>query len=108
MAVDSNKLCDVLLGVFLPPVLVFMKRGCGCSLLISLILCFLVIGWPAAVIHAFHVAGYHDICSNVLCVFLPPVAAFLRFGCKCEFWISLVLLILVYIPSVIYTYYVTW
>ena len=108
MVLDSNKLCEVLLGVFLPPVLVFMKRGCSCSFLISLILCFLVAGWPIAIIQALHVAGYHDLCLNILCVFLPPVAAFLRHSCRIQFWLSLLLLLLAWVPSIIYTYYVTW
>lgn len=33
--------CATLLALFLPPVAVFMVRGCGCSLLINILLCLL-------------------------------------------------------------------
>lgn len=105
---DADKLCDVLIGVFCPPALVYMRRKCSSTFCCNLILWLLVIGWPFAIIHAFHVAGYRDLCHNALCVFFPPVTACLRFGCGCRFLISLVLWFLGLLPSTIYTYYQTW
>ncbi|PKA54616.1 Hydrophobic protein RCI2A [Apostasia shenzhenica] len=42
----------------------------------------------------------------LLAVILPPLGVFLRFGCKSEFWICLLLTILGYLPGIIYAVYV--
>lgn len=42
----------------------------------------------------------------LISVFLPPLGAFLRFGLESEFWISLLLTILGWLPGVVYTLYV--
>ncbi|ESR41585.1 hypothetical protein CICLE_v10013710mg, partial [Citrus x clementina] len=41
----------------------------------------------------------------LLAVILPPLGVFLKFGCKAEFWICLLLTILGYIPGIIYAVY---
>ncbi|KAG2724085.1 hypothetical protein I3843_01G000800, partial [Carya illinoinensis] len=41
----------------------------------------------------------------ILAILLPPLGVFLRFGCKVEFWICLLLTILGYIPGIIYAVY---
>lgn len=102
---DAEKLCDVLLGIFLPPILVFTRRGCHCEFWICLLLCLV---WPLAIIYAFHVCGYVDCCANILCTFIPPLAALMKFGCSSRTFLSLVLWIFGLLPSVIYTYYQTW
>jgi uncharacterized membrane protein YqaE (UPF0057 family) len=38
-----NKLVMVLIAIFLPPVVVFLKRGLGKDLLINILLCLLLI-----------------------------------------------------------------
>lgn len=38
--------------------------------------------------------------------FVPPVAAFLKSGCNHEFWISLLLTIIGWLPGVAYTWYI--
>lgn len=108
MALDTGKLCDVLLGVFIPPVLAYLKRGCGLSFCISLLLWVFIATWPIAIIYTFHIANYSDLCANILCCLLPPVAAFMRFSCGYKFWMSLILWIFAFVPSIVYTYYVTW
>lgn len=80
--VDTEKLCDTLLGVFIPPILVFKKQRCTYPFWINLLLFIFVVFWPIAVIHAFHVCGYNNCCHNVLCVLFPPATAFLKFSCR--------------------------
>ncbi|URD91382.1 hydrophobic protein [Musa troglodytarum] len=41
----------------------------------------------------------------LLAIILPPLGVFLKFGCKAEFWICLLLTILGYIPGIIYAVY---
>jgi uncharacterized membrane protein YqaE (UPF0057 family) len=38
----------------------------------------------------------------ILCLFLPPLAAFLQVGVSTQFWISIVLTICVWIPGVLH------
>ncbi|KAJ7973198.1 Hydrophobic protein like, partial [Quillaja saponaria] len=42
----------------------------------------------------------------LVAIILPPLGVFLKFGCKAEFWISLLLTILGYIPGIIYAVYI--
>jgi uncharacterized membrane protein YqaE (UPF0057 family) len=42
--------CEVLFAVLLPPLGVFLATGCGCDLLINILLCCL--GWLPGIIHA--------------------------------------------------------
>ncbi|KAJ7551213.1 hypothetical protein O6H91_06G004900 [Diphasiastrum complanatum] len=42
----------------------------------------------------------------LLAILLPPLGVFLRFGCKIEFWICLLLTILGYIPGILYAIYI--
>ncbi|XP_054812665.1 hydrophobic protein RCI2B [Prosopis cineraria] len=41
----------------------------------------------------------------LLAIILPPLGVFLKFGCKVEFWICLVLTIFGYLPGIIYAVY---
>ncbi|CAL0300158.1 unnamed protein product [Lupinus luteus] len=41
----------------------------------------------------------------ILAIILPPLGVFLKFGCKVEFWITLVLTIFGYLPGIIYAVY---
>ena len=93
-----------ILGVLLPPVAVLLQKGCGFDFGINLVLTLLLF-WVGGILHAFFVFGV-PLCPNILCIFLPPVAVFIEYGCLCEFWVSLVLTILGWLPGVIYSYYV--
>jgi len=42
----------------------------------------------------------------IIAFFLPPLAAFFKVGIRHEFWISLLLTILGWIPGVIYTWWI--
>ncbi|KAG6553525.1 hypothetical protein Mapa_004437 [Marchantia paleacea] len=42
----------------------------------------------------------------ILAIILPPLGVFLKFGCRIEFWICLLLTICGYVPGIIYAIYV--
>ncbi|XP_026460766.1 hydrophobic protein RCI2B [Papaver somniferum] len=42
----------------------------------------------------------------ILAIILPPLGVFLKFGCRVEFWICLVLTFLGYLPGIIYAIFV--
>ncbi|XP_058191735.1 hydrophobic protein RCI2B-like [Rhododendron vialii] len=42
----------------------------------------------------------------ILAIILPPLGVFLRFECKVEFWICLLLTILGYLPGILYAIYI--
>ncbi|KAK9692096.1 hypothetical protein RND81_09G240400 [Saponaria officinalis] len=42
----------------------------------------------------------------ILAIILPPLGVFLKYGCKCEFWITLLLTCLGYIPGILYAIWV--
>ncbi|KAE9598179.1 putative proteolipid membrane potential modulator [Lupinus albus] len=45
-------------------------------------------------------------CVDILiAIILPPLGVFLKYACKCEFWICLALTFLGYIPGIIYAVY---
>jgi len=49
---------DYLVAIFLPPLGVFLKTGCGADFLINILLT--ILGWLPGVIHAFYVISKHD------------------------------------------------
>ena len=97
-----EKLCRAILGVLLPPLAMFLERGCGGDFWINLILTILL--WFPGVFHFFHVMGVECV-KNILCLLIPPVGVFLDRGCAVEFWLSLILTILLWVPGMIYSYY---
>lgn len=50
MTVTVEDCCLITWAWLLPPVAVFLERGCGCALLINILLCFL--GWIPGIKHA--------------------------------------------------------
>ncbi|PRQ42528.1 putative proteolipid membrane potential modulator [Rosa chinensis] len=48
-------------------------------------------------------ANFIDI---LIAILLPPLGVFLKFGCKVEFWICVLLTIFGYIPGIIYAIYI--
>ncbi|TVY38605.1 UPF0057 membrane protein, partial [Lachnellula subtilissima] len=59
MATSSNAdVCLYILAIFLPFLSVLIKTGCGCDLLINLLLCML--GWLPGVLHAWWVISQND------------------------------------------------
>lgn len=50
---DTNKLLMIIIAILLPPVAVFLKKGVGLHLVISIVL-LIVTFWIGAVIHALY------------------------------------------------------
>ncbi|XP_009799132.1 hydrophobic protein RCI2B-like [Nicotiana sylvestris] len=42
----------------------------------------------------------------LLAIILPPLGVFLKFGCKCEFWICCLLTLFGWLPGIIYAIWV--
>ena len=99
-----EKLCQAILGVLIPPVLVLIEKGVGAEFIIDLLLWFFLVFF-GGIIYAFYVIGLKDWVKNILSCLLPPVAVYLHKGCTTEFWISLVLTIFMWLPGMIYAYY---
>ncbi|GKU91197.1 hypothetical protein SLEP1_g5101 [Rubroshorea leprosula] len=46
-------------------------------------------------------------CVDILvAILLPPLGVFLKYGCKAEFWICLILTLFGYLPGILYAVYV--
>ena len=54
---STSDMCLYFLAVFLPPLAVFFKTGCGSSFLINILLS--ILGWIPGVIHAWWIIGKH-------------------------------------------------
>ena len=61
MAQPTSSTSDVLLyfiALFIPPVPVFLKRGCGADILINI--CLWILGWIPGVIHAWYIISRNE------------------------------------------------
>lgn len=101
-------ICDALIGVLCPPLLMFLKSGCSSGFVISLLLYVFLVSWPVSVVFTFFQLGYTDIIGNILCFLCPPIVVFCKRGCGAEFLICLLLWLLALIPGMVYGYATTW
>ncbi|KIY64238.1 UPF0057-domain-containing protein [Cylindrobasidium torrendii FP15055 ss-10] len=53
MAFTASDICKILFAIFLPPLGVFLERGCNCDFLINILLTCL--GWIPGIIHALYI-----------------------------------------------------
>ncbi|KAF7952982.1 hypothetical protein EAE96_006204 [Botrytis aclada] len=53
MPFTASDICKIILAVILPPLGVFLERGCGADLLINLILT--ILGYIPGIIHALYI-----------------------------------------------------
>jgi len=53
MAFTGSDICKIIFAIFLPPVGVFLERGCGADLLINILLTML--GYIPGIIHALYI-----------------------------------------------------
>ncbi|TVY17806.1 Plasma membrane proteolipid [Lachnellula arida] len=53
MPFTASDICKILLAIFLPPLGVFLERGCGADLLINILLT--ILGYIPGIIHALYV-----------------------------------------------------
>ena len=90
--------------ILLSPVGVLLEKGPGIDFLINLVL-FVVLLDIGGIIHAFHVYGV-PLCTNLLCLLLPPFGVFCSHGYSGEFCVSVLLTLFGFFPGVIYAYFV--
>ncbi|KAE8449532.1 plasma membrane proteolipid Pmp3 [Mollisiaceae sp. DMI_Dod_QoI] len=57
-ASSSSDVFAYLVAIFIPPLAVFLKRGCAVDFLINV--CLTILGWIPGVIHAWWVISKHD------------------------------------------------
>ena len=98
-------LLKCILGVFLPPALVLIEKGPRCDFWIDLVLTFLLV-WIGGIIYAFIAVYAIDVCHSIAAALLPPLGLLMAKGCNHQFWISVLLTLLFWIPGMIYVYYV--
>ncbi|KAJ6131672.1 plasma membrane proteolipid 3 [Penicillium sp. IBT 18751x] len=53
MPFTASDICKIIFAIILPPLGVFLERGCGADLLINI--CLTILGWIPGVIHALYV-----------------------------------------------------
>ncbi|GBF67064.1 plasma membrane proteolipid [Trichophyton mentagrophytes] len=53
MAFTASDICKIILAIILPPIGVFLERGCGADLLINI--CLTILGYIPGIIHALSV-----------------------------------------------------
>ncbi|KAF2716765.1 UPF0057-domain-containing protein [Polychaeton citri CBS 116435] len=58
MASSGSDVCLYLLAIFVPPLAVVLKVGCGASFLINI--CLTIFGWIPGLIHAWWIVGRND------------------------------------------------
>ncbi|PGH00374.1 plasma membrane proteolipid 3 [Helicocarpus griseus UAMH5409] len=54
MAFTASDICKIIFAILLPPLGVFLERGCGADLLINI--CLTILGYIPGIIHALYVA----------------------------------------------------
>ncbi|PYH95119.1 plasma membrane proteolipid 3 [Aspergillus ellipticus CBS 707.79] len=53
MPFTASDICKIIFAIILPPLGVFLERGCGADFLINI--CLTILGWLPGVIHALYV-----------------------------------------------------
>ncbi|OBT47324.1 plasma membrane proteolipid 3 [Pseudogymnoascus sp. WSF 3629] len=53
MAFTASDICKIILAIFLPPLGVFLERGCGADLLINILLT--ILGYIPGIVHALYI-----------------------------------------------------
>ncbi|KAJ5644834.1 hypothetical protein N7507_010845 [Penicillium longicatenatum] len=56
MPFTASDICKIIFAIILPPLGVFLERGCGADFLINILLT--ILGWLPGVIHALYVFTY--------------------------------------------------
>ncbi|CAG8923432.1 unnamed protein product [Penicillium salamii] len=53
MPFTASDICKIIFAIILPPLGVFLERGCGADLLINI--CLTILGWIPGIIHAIYI-----------------------------------------------------
>ncbi|OCB84238.1 hypothetical protein A7U60_g8915 [Sanghuangporus baumii] len=81
MPFTTSDLCKIFFAIFVPPIGVFLERGCGADLLINIVL-LITTTMPFTT---------SDICKIFFAIFIPPIGVFLERGCGADLLINIVL-----------------
>ncbi|GAT23577.1 stress response RCI peptide [Aspergillus luchuensis] len=57
MPFTASDICKIIFAIILPPLGVFLERGCGADFLINI--CLTILGWLPGVIHALPLLTIH-------------------------------------------------
>ena len=101
---NDGVLLKCIIGVFIPPLMVFMQRGCGGDFIINLLLTIfgvLILG----LIHGFVVCFNLSVCDAIIAFIFPPFGICSQNGCTCDFWVCCLLLCFGWLPGVVYGLY---
>merc|ERR1712032_1032075 len=94
---------EAIIGVCIPPVLVYQKKNMGNEFFVDLLLWFFT--WSLGIIYAFHMAGVEPL-INILCLYIPPLGYYLsRKTIDCDFFICLIGWILAGFVGFIWAYH---
>ncbi|ROW01366.1 hypothetical protein VMCG_05869 [Cytospora schulzeri] len=55
---STTDMIDYIVAIFLPPLAVFFKRGCGCDFFVNIGLT--ILGWIPGLIHAWWIISKHE------------------------------------------------
>ena len=69
-----RELVEAIIGVCIPPILVYQKKKVGAELIIDLLLW--IFTWSLGILYAFHIDGM-DPLINILCLYIPPLGYYL-------------------------------
>jgi len=108
---STEDACLCILAVFLSPLAVLIKKGCGVEFLINILL--FILGFLPGVIHAWflilHWKYFRRVIESLICLIgLSPIAVFLKDGCAKCFCVNLLLWILGVVPGMIHGIWFIW
>uniref|UniRef100_A0A6B2LUM1 YqaE/Pmp3 family membrane protein n=1 Tax=Arcella intermedia TaxID=1963864 RepID=A0A6B2LUM1_9EUKA len=98
------------IALIFSPLAVLLKKGCGCDLLINIVL--FICGILPGIFHAWWLIlkwkYFKRILYTLLAIILPPLVAFIYHGIACGFWINLLLTLLGWVPGIIHAWLIIW
>ena len=102
---SQSPLVNAILGIIIPPLCLFLNKGCVTDTIINLILWLLLFGL-GGILHCFYVLQVECV-TNILCFFIPPLGLWYKSKrCGKEEIICLILCLLFWLPGMIYAYYI--
>lgn len=102
--VNNDKLCDVLWGMFIPPVRVYKFKG-RFTLEVFIAILLWLFGWIGGIWYTFTITGI-DCGVSLCCILFPPLGYYVgKKKCDKDFCITLLLTFLLWIPGMIAAFY---
>ncbi|CAI7613269.1 unnamed protein product [Penicillium pancosmium] len=72
MPFTASDICKIIFAIILPPLGVFLERGCGADLLINI--CLTILGWVPGIIHALYVLHFFSSLEIIVIPLIPWIA----------------------------------